>query len=71
MNNSMNGKCSTAGLTIPVGKFPQNTPDAMAYVPYQQWEETYKENTALERGTIFPSLDLPFYGKEGVSKYGK
>lgn len=71
MNNSINGKCSTAGLNVPEGKFPPNTPLAMSYVPYQQWEETYKENVALEKGTIFPSLDLPFCGKEGAVKYGK
>ena len=44
--------------------FPAETPIGMCYVPFQQWEEPYAENVALERGTIFPSLDLPFTGKE-------
>lgn len=44
--------------------FPAETPIGMCYVPFQQWETPYAENIALERGTIFPSLDLPFCGKE-------
>ncbi|MCM1579172.1 MAG: spore coat associated protein CotJA [Ruminococcus sp.] len=68
----MNGsRCTTAGLTVPEGRFPAETPLAMAYVPYQQWENTYPENTALEKGTVFPCLDFPFLGKEGVKKYGQ
>lgn len=38
-------------------------PLAMAYVPFQQWECLYEPNHALQRGTIFPSLDLPFHGR--------
>ena len=38
---------------------------AMMYVPLQPWEEPYDEMTALSRGTIFPSLDKPFLGREG------
>ncbi len=68
---SNNNKCSTAGLYVPIGKFPAETPLAMAYVPYQSWEETYAENVALTKGTIFPSLDLPFCGKEAAKKYGR
>lgn len=71
MYSNNDGKCSTAGLNVPQGRFPSDTPNAMAYVPFQQWEETYAENVALAKGTIFPSLDFPFYGKEGVVKYGK
>ncbi|MDE6592830.1 MAG: spore coat associated protein CotJA [Oscillospiraceae bacterium] len=56
---------------MPEGRFPEETPLAMAYVPYQQWDNTYPENTALEKGTIFPCLDFPFLGKEGVKKYGQ
>lgn len=44
--------------------FPEMTPVGMAYVPFQQWEEPFPENIALEKGTIFPSLDLPFRGGE-------
>lgn len=37
-------------------------PAAMAYVPMQPWEKTYDAEKALQVGTIFPSLDLPFLG---------
>lgn len=46
------------------GAFPSETPVGMCYVPFQQWEPPYAENVAFERGTMFPSLDLPFYGRE-------
>lgn len=38
----------------------ENYPLAMAYVPWQQWEQTYTLDRGLQRGTIFPELDLPF-----------
>ena len=37
---------------------------AMARVPVQDWSATYEPEIALSRGTLFPSLDLPFIGKE-------
>lgn len=37
---------------------------AMAYVPWQRWEQLYAPEKALCRGTLFPSLDLPFCGSE-------
>ncbi len=43
-----------------IPRFPVNTPLAMAYVPFQQWGETYGDDEALSRGTLFPELDLPF-----------
>lgn len=55
------------GCPQPEGKFPESTSIAMAYVPYQKWEQTYDVNIALCRGTIFPSLDKPFIGEEAVS----
>ena len=39
-----------------------NLPLAMSYVPFQRWNNTYPLAKALERGTIFPELDLPFKG---------
>ena len=36
-------------------------PLAMAYLPDQEWEDLYGEEEALERGTMFKKLDLPFY----------
>lgn len=35
-------------------------PVAMAYVPWQQWQQVYSVETAINRGTIFPDLDKPF-----------
>lgn len=34
---------------------------AMGMIPVQPWETPYAPDTALNRGTIFPRLDLPFY----------
>lgn len=55
---------------------PQGHPDdsmrsfalAMAYVPWQQWNQTYELKKALCVGTIFPELDKQFYGKRGNCK---
>lgn len=44
----------------------ESLPLAMAYVPMQKWGEQYAPAVALERGTIFPELDLPFIGEEAV-----
>lgn len=38
-----------------------NFPVGMAYVPWQCWGEIYPLNTGLQRGTIFPELDKPFF----------
>ena len=55
---------NTMNTNMNKSPFPEETPIGMCYVPFQQWETPYAENVALERGTMFPSLDLPFYGKE-------
>ena len=41
---------------------------AMAYVAMQQWQDLYDPDLALERGTIFSQLDMPFLGKEAAQK---
>ncbi|MEG2038818.1 MAG: spore coat associated protein CotJA [Oscillospiraceae bacterium] len=41
---------------------------AMAAVPEQGWCRLYEPQIALDRGTIFPDLDFPFLGKEGVGR---
>lgn len=38
---------------------------AMAYVPWQQWNQTYDLKKAMCAGTIFPELDKRFLGKRG------
>ncbi len=35
---------------------------AIGYVPWQQWCKVYDLCKGLNQGTIFPPLDLPFYG---------
>lgn len=44
----------------PLGRLPL----AMAYVPFQRWGSIYDPSRALQRGTIFPDLDMPFCGRE-------
>lgn len=39
----------------------ESYPLGMAYVPWQRWQQTYPLDRALQRGTIFPELDLPFF----------
>ena len=41
-------------------RFPQSTPLAMAYVPFQEWGEVYTDDEAFPKGTLFPELDFPF-----------
>ena len=41
-------------------------PLAMAYVPMQRWKNVYANDVALNRGTLFPELDLPFTGRGGM-----
>lgn len=37
-------------------------PVGMGYVPWQTWSQPYAPEKALNAGTIFAPLDLPFYG---------
>ena len=54
--------------TLNLGNQPlDQLPLAMAYVPMQSWTTTYELDTALEKGTIFPDLDLPFLGRGGIN----
>ena len=52
----------------PEGIFPSQLTLAMAYVPYQSWEEPLSEEQALEAGTVFPSLVKPFLLEKGGSR---
>ena len=40
-------------------------PLAMAYVPWQRWQNIYDAEKGFCRGTIFQELDLPFMGIGG------
>lgn len=49
--------------TMPTNTYMQDAkplPIAMAYVPMQGWSQTYDPSVALQRGTVFPELDMPF-----------
>ncbi len=41
-------------------------PIAMAYVPWQKWQNIYDAEKGFYNGTIFQDLNLPFYGTGGV-----
>ncbi len=43
-------------------------PLAIAYVPWQHWNQTYPLDKASEVGTIFPELNKPFLGKRGACR---
>ena len=51
-------------LTSTVAPFDNYLPLAMAYVPPQSFSDIYDPETALERGTIFKKLDLPYLGRK-------
>lgn len=38
---------------------------AMAYVPWQKWQNIMEPCKGFSRGTIFEDLDKPFHGKGG------
>lgn len=43
-----------------------NLPIAMAYVPMQKAPIMYENlEDAFKKGTVFPELDKPFFGKRG------
>lgn len=48
-------------------------PLAMGYVPWQQWNKIYDPCDGLTNGTIFPELNLQFYGciPQGCGKGGR
>ncbi len=44
----------------------ESMPLAMAYVPWQKWQNIYEAEKGFCNGTIFQDLNLPFYGTGGV-----
>jgi hypothetical protein len=61
-NDSMSNMTCTmpSRFTTPVTGDLSTYPIAMAYVPMQQWSQTYPLSQGFSQGTIFPELDLPF-----------
>lgn len=48
-----------------ISPFPKKTSEAMAYVPFQKDNPTvYTPTQGLESGTMFPTLNKPFYGRK-------
>ena len=48
---------------------PMNPKEAMAYVPFQSIDpELYNVYKGFEAGTMYPTLDKPFYGKDCEAK---
>ena len=45
-------------------------PLASVFAPLQEFDELYDLQTALDHGTVFVQLDLPFMGDRRVSKGG-
>ena len=66
MNRIQQSNYGTRSYSYPQNSIPYmpETPTvAMAYVPMQQFDaNVYAPTKALERGTLFPQLDLPFEG---------
>ena len=48
--------------SCPQTMLPADTVVTMAYVPYQLDANVYCPETALQNGTLFPSLNKPFFG---------
>lgn len=69
MNNiTSNQNMQSCELTVEVAPLPAQTVVAMAYIPFQQFGNTYSAEKGFNQGTIFPDLDKPFTGKRGVLK---
>ena len=46
-----------------LSRFPENTSEAMAYVPFQPDNAPiYSPMQGFASGTMYPSLNKPFYG---------
>lgn len=60
MAPGMTGGCRPAPAECKGVESIDRYPVAMAYVPWQRWQELYSVDTAIEMGTIFPDLFKPF-----------
>lgn len=63
MNNSDNQEIESA-----TEKKQQKLSLAMAYVPWQKFENLYNSTMALNRGTLFKDLDFPFIREEVIPR---
>ncbi len=44
-------------------RYCKHAPLGMGYVPWQEFDKTFELKKALQVGTIFPELCLPFCGR--------
>ena len=58
---------TTCGESISYDQL-QRMPLAMAYVPWQQWQNVYECSKGLEHGSIFEELILPFHHASRVCR---
>ena len=58
-------RCRDTGCPDTADFFPKDMPPAMAYVPWQKWQDLYEPAKGLQHGTIFAELDKPFLWKGG------
>ena len=74
MNNPNKSSCNCSGPDWP--SIPHHLPKhekslAMAYVPWQKWQNVMDGCSALKHGTIFEDLVLPFEGaKAACASFG-
>ena len=64
------GAPDTGAVTCPDanGTLPECAPLAVPYVPFQQNNpQRYSQNDALNNGTLFPGLNLPFHLKKDAA----
>ena len=47
---------------------PEDPAYAIAYIRWQELCRVYEPEEALQKGTLFPALDKPFYGRR--ARYG-
>ena len=47
---------------------PEDPAYAIAYIRWQELCQVYEPDEALQKGTLFPVLDKPFYGRR--ARYG-
>lgn len=52
----------------PIPALPADAAVTMAYVPFQEDMTTYEPSTALDKGTLFETLDKPFCGRKGMPR---
>ena len=63
-DNNMPNTCGDA-----CGTMPECAPLAVPYVPFQQTNpKRYSQQDALNNGTLFPGLNLPFRVKPDAAK---